>query len=155
MIETYQFYRSTSALVMELIAQGIGLPASHFESFFEPNTLSTLRLLHYPSRLHDKNIPNEARDGNVVITTGAHADSSMLTLLQTFDNQGLQVTVTFVSLATTTNSCMLTRWPFQLPGVVSRPMVRYTEPKKFFGNEYRFTSGVDAGKGVQGKENPV
>jgi Isopenicillin N synthase and related dioxygenases len=81
-----------SILMMEMLANGLGLDRHLFSSMLGPRHLSTMRLLHYPSRLHNpQSIPEEAWDGNKAIVTGEHFDSGILTLLATFENSGLQI----------------------------------------------------------------
>ena len=91
MIKMYNFYADVAKEVTQLVAKGLGLSSNYFESFFGPKQLSTLRLLHYPTRINDTDVPEEAKDGDVHITTGEHHDSSFLTVLATFESQGLQV----------------------------------------------------------------
>jgi len=89
----YKVYREQAMFLMSLIARSLGFPDDHFETMFEPNPLSTFRIIHYPSRVNFTDVPDEARDGKTLITTGEHADTSMLTLLATFKNPGLQIDV--------------------------------------------------------------
>ena len=91
MIEAYHFYSRVAKDVTHLMAEGLNLGASYFDPLFGSDQLSTLRLLHYPTRINDTNLPDEAKDGDIVITTGEHYDTSFLTVLATFENQGLQV----------------------------------------------------------------
>ena len=91
MKELYGFYTSVGKEVMHLMAEGLGLEIDHFDSMYGPDQLATLRLLHYPTRINDSNVPDEAKDGDTLITTGEHFDTAFLTILATFDNKGLQV----------------------------------------------------------------
>lgn len=91
MIKMHKFYANVGKEVTQLMAEGLGLSSNHFESHFGPRQLSTLRLLHYPTRINDTDVPEEAKDGDVRITTGEHHDTSFMTLLATFENPGLQV----------------------------------------------------------------
>lgn len=91
MTDTYHFYANVAKDVNHLMAEGLGLKADYFDSSFGPEQLSTLRLLHYPTRINDTDLPDEAKDGDVRITTGEHSDTSYLTVLATFDNKGLQI----------------------------------------------------------------
>ena len=52
------------------LARSLGFPDDHFETMFEPNPLSTFRIIHYPSRVNFTDVPDEARDGKTLITTG-------------------------------------------------------------------------------------
>ena len=62
------------------IAHDLGLPADHFDPFFE-RPMATLRLLHYP--------PADLADDEY--GAGAHTDYGNLTILATDDVGGLQV----------------------------------------------------------------
>lgn len=78
--------------LVHLLAHGFGFEKNRFDHLFEPATLSTLRLIHYPTRVHDpRSIPEEAWDGDKPIVTGEHFDSTMITILATFSNNGLQI----------------------------------------------------------------
>lgn len=72
-----------------LIAMGLGLKETYFDSIFT-KTISTLRLINYP--VHNFEIPEDAygNDGRL-LSTAQHRDTSVLTLLTTFDYEGLQV----------------------------------------------------------------
>ncbi len=66
------------------------LPTGHLTKKFE-NTLSTLRLLHYPTL--DESIDTSAleRSGTTLYTTPTHTDSGILTLLLQDESGGLEV----------------------------------------------------------------
>ena len=72
-----------------LIAKGLGLNEHYFDGLFT-RPISTLRLINYP--VHNFEIPEDAyaSDGKL-ISTAQHRDTSILTLLTTFDYEGLQV----------------------------------------------------------------
>lgn len=91
MTKTFYFYTDIAKQVSHLMAEGLGLSPDYFDYSFGPDQLTTLRLLHYPTRMSDSDLPGEAKDGDVRITTGEHFDSSFLTILATFENEGLQV----------------------------------------------------------------
>ncbi len=78
--------------LMRLLAIGLGLKENYFNALFIPKHLSCLRLINYP--VHNFEIPGDAYspDDGVLLSTAAHRDSPMLTLLNTFDFEGLQVT---------------------------------------------------------------
>lgn len=92
--EFYQIRRSLSAAadtLMEMIAEAGGERRDFFHSMFHDGVpLSTHRIIRYPMRVD--NIPPAARlpDGRI-ISTGAHADSGFLTLLETFGQPGLEL----------------------------------------------------------------
>ncbi|XP_071119193.1 isopenicillin N synthase-like [Haliotis cracherodii] len=87
-----QYYRAilhTGTEILRLLALGSGLDEYWFESMFLPDTLSTLRLLHYP--LRSSSPPDTARDGDNVLCCSEHSDSGFVTLLATFHYRGLQI----------------------------------------------------------------
>ena len=75
--------------LLRLISTGLGLNEHYFDPLFE-KTISTLRLINYP--VHDFKIPDNVygTDGKL-LSTAQHRDTSVLTLLTTFDYEGLQV----------------------------------------------------------------
>ena len=77
--------------LMRLIAHGLGLDDNYFDSMFIPQHLSTFRLINYP--VHNFEIPPDAYspDDGRLLSTAAHRDSTVLTLLNTYDYEGLQV----------------------------------------------------------------
>uniref|UniRef100_A0A0P4WFE3 Fe2OG dioxygenase domain-containing protein n=1 Tax=Scylla olivacea TaxID=85551 RepID=A0A0P4WFE3_SCYOL len=91
-MENYHYIMTETSLeILRLIAEGFGAPSDFYTSIFSPTntSLSTLRLIHYPAR---PNPPESARDGDYVIQTAEHHDSTMVTLLATFpEYPGLQV----------------------------------------------------------------
>lgn len=75
--------------LLSLIAEGYNAPSDFYTDIFRDPHLSTLRLIRYPAR---PNPPDEARDGDAVIQTAEHQDTTMVTLLATFaEYPGLQV----------------------------------------------------------------
>ena len=76
--------------LMRLLALGLGLSEKYYDALFIPKQLSTFRLINYP--VHNFEIPSDAYspDDGVLLSTAAHRDT-MLTLLNTFDYEGLQV----------------------------------------------------------------
>ena len=86
----YHAMLSSVALdLLQLIALGFGLKETYFDSLFLKH-ISTLRLINYP--VHNFEIPKDAygSDGKL-LSTAQHRDTSALTLLTTFDYEGLQV----------------------------------------------------------------
>ena len=70
--------------LLSLIAQGLGLSPTHFESFMR-DPMPVLRLLHYPPQPpSDATVPDQ-------IGCGAHTDWGSITLLAQDDAGGLQV----------------------------------------------------------------
>jgi isopenicillin N synthase-like dioxygenase len=66
------------------------LPADHLIKQFN-NTLSTLRLLHYPALDNAVNTSELERSGSKLYTTPTHTDSGILTLLLQDESGGLEV----------------------------------------------------------------
>lgn len=75
--------------ILRLVSLGGGLPEDWFFSLFFPDSLSTLRLLHYPPR--PESPPEAARDEDTVLCCSEHSDSGFVTLLATFNYKGLQI----------------------------------------------------------------
>jgi len=91
MLRYKNIYHNTLKIIFQLCLKGLGINPTKYADWFK-NDLSTFRFIHYPSRLSDFiNLPKEAKDGNVAITTGEHFDSSIITLLATFHFNGLQI----------------------------------------------------------------
>lgn len=89
-MENYYKLMTDNALeVTRLIALGLGMKEDCFDHMFLSKPLSTLRLLRYPPR--PEPIPEKFKDGEYVIVTADHADSTFVTLLSTFDFEGLQI----------------------------------------------------------------
>ena len=75
---------------LRLICLGLGLNETFFESLYSPRTVSTLRFINYP--VHDFDLPKDAFDSDgKLVSTARHTDTSIVTLLCTFDYEGLQV----------------------------------------------------------------
>ncbi|ESP05341.1 hypothetical protein LOTGIDRAFT_227971 [Lottia gigantea] len=72
--------------ICRLVCLGCGLEENWLDSTFIPDTLSTLRLLHYPQN-HDSN----NHDGDVRLCCSEHSDSGFITLLSTLGFPGLQL----------------------------------------------------------------
>ena len=69
------FYRTvleSGAEILRLVSLGCGLQENWFESMFFPNSLSTLRLLHYPPRPY---VLEAAMDGDSALSCSEHSDS--------------------------------------------------------------------------------
>ena len=87
----YKLYYKCARMILKLCAVGLDLPSDYFQRMFfeggEDKHISTFRILHYPPRVEKKSLS----DPEIPISTPEHSDSSILTLLCTFDNFGLQV----------------------------------------------------------------
>lgn len=75
--------------LLRLMSMGLGLNENFFDCLFT-KSISTMRLINYP--VHDFEPPKDAytSDGKL-ISTEQHRDTGILTLLCTFDYEGLQV----------------------------------------------------------------
>lgn len=82
---------NTCTEFVRLICLGLDMNETFFECLYSPRTLSTLRLINYP--VHDFDLPADAFDTDgKLVSTARHTDTSIVTLLCTFDYEGLQVT---------------------------------------------------------------
>ena len=86
----FNIFDTLSTGIMKLLALGLGLNESTVVSMFQPNPLSTLRLIHYPPR-PPHHIPPEAMDDDIILHCDKHADSGFITFLSTFNYRGLQI----------------------------------------------------------------
>ena len=89
----YRLMYDVAVDLLRMISKGLGLNEHYFDPLYSPKTLSTLRLINYP--VHNFKIPEDAysKDDGKLLSTAAHRDSTTLTLLTTFDYEGLQVRV--------------------------------------------------------------
>ena len=88
MTQYYSMLFDVSLDLMQLLAIGLGLDEHYFDYLFTPKSLSTLRLINYP--VHEAGAQKSDKDG-MVVSTEQHQDTTVLTLLTTFDYEGLQV----------------------------------------------------------------
>ncbi|XP_041365763.1 2-oxoglutarate-dependent dioxygenase citB-like [Gigantopelta aegis] len=91
MIQLFSAMLKTGSEVLRLVAMGSGLDEMLFDKMFIPDTLSTLRLLHYPKRPNHFDIAAATADDGTVLSCSEHTDSGFVTLLATFDYPGLQI----------------------------------------------------------------
>ena len=90
MIQFYQMLVKTGSEFMRLICLGLGMTETFFDDLYDSKTLSTLRLINYP--VHDFDLPDDAYDTDgKLVSTARHTDTSIVTLVCTFDYEGLQV----------------------------------------------------------------
>ncbi|KAK6187717.1 hypothetical protein SNE40_005679 [Patella caerulea] len=89
MTSFYTCMMRTGRQMCHLLCIGCGLKEDFLDSTFFPDSLSTLRLLHYPVRTEPA--PDVARHGNVTVCCSEHSDSGFITLLSTFNFPGLQI----------------------------------------------------------------
>ena len=103
--KNYQIYTKVADLILQLCAVGLGLPINHFQDMHSERHISTFRTLHYPPKNREN--PRTLDDQNQIVSTPGkyptdysylinhlvleHQDGSILTLLCTFENYGLQV----------------------------------------------------------------
>ena len=88
---------SASVKFLQLLAIGLGLPETYFHHLFVPDTLSTLRLQHYPPRQFPP--PDKAIEDGQVVVCETHVDSGFVTLLITFGFTG-ESSLSFISIHT-------------------------------------------------------
>ena len=97
---------SASVKFLQLLAIGLGLPETYFHHLFVPDTLSTLRLQHYPPRLFAP--PDKAIEDGQVAVCETHVDSGFVTLLITFGFTGESISFSLF-LFKGTCTCMCSR----------------------------------------------
>ena len=92
--------QSLSQTLLSLLAQALGKEPTYF-TYLEPDSISTLRLLHYPSSTpptHTHPSPNSPATENVGgdndFSCSSHTDSGLLTLLTQDSTGGLEVLLT-------------------------------------------------------------
>ena len=94
MNEHYSRMLKLGMKIMGHIALSMGLSFNYFDNWFAKDTLSTLRLIHYSPRNCNLDIKQDSlSEEEMKFTTPIHADSTILTLLSTFNYPGLQVNV--------------------------------------------------------------
>ncbi|CAI7609899.1 unnamed protein product [Penicillium pancosmium] len=76
--------------LLSLLAVSLGKPADYFGSYLE-DSLSTLRLLHYPAVESVASGSGSAGSDNVKLSCTPHTDSGILTLLHQDSTGGLEV----------------------------------------------------------------
>ena len=89
MTRYYAILYEAAVNLLQLISMGLGLDEHYFDYLFT-KSISTHRIINYP--VHDFELPADAygSDGHLQ-STAPHRDTSVLTLLTTFDYEGLQV----------------------------------------------------------------
>lgn len=86
----YEVYHDTSQEILKLVALGLGIEENGFEDLFSDKPCSTFRILHYPP-WNGEPPKNAIIEDGKVLTTPDHMDSEILTLLHTFNYDGLEV----------------------------------------------------------------
>ena len=87
----YNLLHKISYKLMSMVAICGGADPNYFSECLGKCELSTLRTIMYPKR-DSKDIPLKAHlPYGKIISTPEHADSGYMTLLQTFDYQGLEL----------------------------------------------------------------
>lgn len=89
----YKLMHRLGMKIMEHIAEGLGKPTNFFDKWFEKDTLSTLRTIHYLPRSSEVVKSDKLSEEELKFTTPIHTDSGFLTLLSVFNYPGLQVNV--------------------------------------------------------------
>jgi isopenicillin N synthase-like dioxygenase len=87
--EMYKELQAFSAQLLSLLAVSLGKDADHFSSWLD-DSLSTLRLLHYPS-VPQHQVQEQKEPGSVKLSCTPHTDSGILTLLHQDTTGGLEV----------------------------------------------------------------
>ena len=89
----YQTMQNLSLKIMSYLAEGLGLELDFFDKWFEKDSLSTFRMIHYLPRSSGVVKNDQLTEEDMKFTTMEHQDSTVLTLLSTFNYPGLQVKV--------------------------------------------------------------
>ena len=82
--------QSLASTILSVLAPALGKPADFFAPYLV-NSLSTLRLLHYPSVPGQTPPEPESDDGSPKLSCSPHTDSGILTLLHQDPTGGLEV----------------------------------------------------------------
>lgn len=85
----YKVMHRLGMTLMSYIAEGLGKDAHYFDHWFEKDTCSTLRLIHYMPRSQSSVSQESLSKEDLRLTTPKHTDSGFLTLLSTFMYPGL------------------------------------------------------------------
>lgn len=78
---------------MQYLAIGLGIDRHFFDSWFNKDSVSSCKFLHYEPRTEQKE-EWKLDDHTKLFTTPPHTDSGFLTLLSTFHYPGLEVETT-------------------------------------------------------------
>ena len=79
--------------VIQLLAIGLGKDRNYFNEWFEKDSLSSMRSIHYLPRPANSLSKGILSEDQVKLVNYAHSDSGFLTFLTTFGYPGLQVKV--------------------------------------------------------------
>ncbi|OKL62871.1 hypothetical protein UA08_01837 [Talaromyces atroroseus] len=88
--QLYSELQSLSSDILSLVALSLDKPADFFSAYLT-DSLSTLRLLHYPPSTDDTSTPPPVLSDPVKLSCTPHTDSGMLTLLHQDSTGGLEV----------------------------------------------------------------
>jgi isopenicillin N synthase-like dioxygenase len=86
----YVELQSLASKLLSLLAVSLGKPADYFAPYLE-DSLSTLRLLHYPAVASAASGSGSTQPGEVKLSCTPHTDSGILTLLHQDSTGGLEV----------------------------------------------------------------
>jgi isopenicillin N synthase-like dioxygenase len=90
MRQYYSLMTEVGANLIRMLATARGQEDPHkWVEHFVPNDFSTLRLIHYPERKGET--PEALKDKGRLLHCQPHSDSSFLTLLSTFHQEGLEM----------------------------------------------------------------
>ena len=88
---------NTGIELLRLTALGLGWNENVFDDRFLPKSVSSLRLMHYPTYKHTTQNP--------VLTCEEHVDGAFVTILATFSYSGLEIQQQW-----TVDECCTTSW---------------------------------------------
>ena len=93
MMSYYDLMLEVGIELMSHFAEGIGLDKDYFKDWFDHDSISTFRLIHYNTRDVSGVQSDLLDEGELKLVTPHHSDSGILTILSIFDYKGLQVEV--------------------------------------------------------------
>jgi len=85
----YNLMHRLSLKIIGCLAVGLGKPRDFFMDWFEHDSLSTFRSIHYLPRSAGVVDSSKLDSEEVKLTTPAHTDSGFITILTTFGYPGL------------------------------------------------------------------
>lgn len=91
--EYWKFQLNVCLKLLEYLAIGLGKERHYFKGWFEKNSLSTFRTIHYLPRSDTGVKTNKLTTNELKLITPGHTDTGFITLLSTFMFPGLQVLI--------------------------------------------------------------
>ena len=107
--EVYNLMHKVSLRLLEYMATSLGLDKHTFHPWFETDSMSTFRAIHYLPRSSGVVDSTKLDESGRILTAPEHADSGFITILSTFGFPGLQVEIdgTYKSVKPTHNALVV------------------------------------------------